>query len=121
MPRVIHFEIHADQPERAVQFYRDAFGWEINKWGPMDYWLCSTGPDTEPGIHGAITPRSEPRRTTVNTISVPSVDEYSAKVVAAGGLTLTPKEVIPGVGHFRYCQDSEGNVFGIMQPDPEAK
>ena len=40
MPRIIHFELPADNPERAVMFYGDVFGWQFNKWGgPMDYWL----------------------------------------------------------------------------------
>jgi uncharacterized protein len=121
MPRVIHFEISADNPERAVKFYREAFGWEISKWGPMDYWLASTGPDKDPGIHGAIMPRSDPKQTTVNTIDVPSLDEYAARVLAAGGKTLTPRQVIPGVGYHRYCQDSEGNMFGILESDLQAK
>jgi catechol 2,3-dioxygenase-like lactoylglutathione lyase family enzyme len=31
MPRVVHFEIHADDPKRAIKFYQDVFGWEIVK------------------------------------------------------------------------------------------
>src|SRR3972149_5570591 len=55
MPRVIHFEIAADDPERAVAFYRKVFGWEIQKWeGPMEYWVITTGPKEEPGIDGGL-------------------------------------------------------------------
>ena len=37
MARVVHFEIHADDPERAAKFYEAAFGWSVSKWdGPMD-------------------------------------------------------------------------------------
>lgn len=120
MPRVIHFEIHADEPERAAEFYRDVFGWEIINWGgPMDYWLATTGRDEEPGINGAITDRSE-NLTTVNTVGVPSVDESLDKIKLAGGKALTEKMTIPGIGYNAYCTDSEGNVFGIMQEDPSA-
>lgn len=53
MPRVVHFEVHADDPERAANFYSGVFGWELAKWeGPQDYWLITTGPDDEPGING---------------------------------------------------------------------
>jgi len=56
MPRVIHFEIPADDPARAVKFYEAVFGWKIEKWnGPMDYWLAMTGEQEQPGIDGAIT------------------------------------------------------------------
>ena len=55
MPKVIWFEIPADDPGRAAKFYEDVFGWKVEKWdGPFDYWLVTTGPDDEPGINGAI-------------------------------------------------------------------
>jgi len=117
MPRVIHFEIHADDPERAVKFYQKVFGWEIQKWGgPVDYWLIKTGEPKEPGIDGAIT-----REEAYNTIGVPSVDEFARKIVEAGGKVVREKAPIPGVGYLAYCMDTEGNVFGIMQEDPSAK
>jgi len=120
MPRVVHFEIPADDPGRAVKFYEKVFGWKIGKYGPIDYWLATTGLDNEPGINGAIMTK-EPHKTTVNTIGVPSVDEYAKKIADAGGKVLTPKTAIPGVGYFSYCVDTEGNNFGIMENDPNAK
>jgi predicted enzyme related to lactoylglutathione lyase len=120
MPRVIHFEIPADDTDRAVRFYQKVFGWKIEKWGSMDYWLATTGPDSEPGIDGAIMTR-ETQKTTVNTVNVPSVDEYAKKIVDAGGRILMPKTPIPGVGYFSYCVDTEGNIFGIMENDPKAR
>ena len=119
MPRVIHFEIPADDTGRAVKFYQKVFGWKIEKWGLMDYWLATTGPDSEPGINGAIMTK-ETQKVTVNTINVSSVDEYAKKIADAGGRILTPKTPIPGVGYFSYCVDTEGNVFGIMENDSKA-
>ena len=29
---IVHFEIPADDPARATKFYRELFGWEIQKW-----------------------------------------------------------------------------------------
>jgi predicted enzyme related to lactoylglutathione lyase len=121
MPRVIHFEIHADDPERAVKFYSKVFGWEIKKWpGPTDYWLAKTGEDKEPGINGAIMHR-EKNGTVYNTIDVPSVDESIEKIKQAGGKVITEKMAVPGVGYMAYCKDTEGNIFGIMQMNPSAK
>ena len=61
MPRVIHFEIHADDPDRAVRFYQALFGWEFAKWdGPVDYWVIVTGPDGTPGINGGLMKRQHP-------------------------------------------------------------
>jgi predicted enzyme related to lactoylglutathione lyase len=120
MPRVIHFEIPADDPKRAVSFYEQAFGWKISKWeGPQDYWLASTGEQGQPGIDGAITSRSS-LQTICNTIDVPSIDDACRKVAEAGGKVLTPVMAIPGVGRMAYCVDTEGNQFGIMQADPTA-
>jgi predicted enzyme related to lactoylglutathione lyase len=121
MPRVVHFEIPVDDPERGVKFYQKVFGWKINKWdGPEDYWLITTGEKGEPGIDGAIQ-RRMPGATTVNTVDVASVDEFTQKVVKAGGKVVMPKHTVPGVGYLIYCADTEGNVFGMMQSDPSAR
>jgi len=83
MPRVIHFEMVADKPERAMKFYKEVFGWEFNKWnGPQEYWLVKTGEDSQPGINGGLTPRinQESGATSgrvTNTIDVPSIDDFS--------------------------------------------
>jgi len=121
MPRVVHFEIHADDPERAVKFYEKVFGWKIKKWqGPVDYWLVTTGEPDKPGIDGAIMRRTD-HGTTYNTIDVPSVDEYTEMIEKAGGKVVMPKTAVPSVGYMAYCADTEGNVFGIMEENPSAK
>jgi hypothetical protein len=121
MLRVTHFEISVDDPERAIKFYADAFGWKIKKWeGPMDYWLITTGPEDQPGIDGGLMKREHPGASTTNTIDVPSVDEFISKITEAGGKIIAPKQSIPGVGYFAYCQDTEGNTFGIMEEDTSA-
>jgi predicted enzyme related to lactoylglutathione lyase len=120
MARVIHFEICANDPQRAVSFYQQAFGWKINEWeGPMEHWLIETGDQDEPGIDGAIMGR-ENNWTTVNTISVPSLDEFAQRVEQAGGKALSPRQTISGVGYHSYCLDTEGNVFGILEGDSSA-
>ncbi len=121
MSRVIHFEIHADDPERCVQFYEKAFGWKTTKWeGPHDYWLVTTGPNSEPGIDGGIMKRTEPSAATYNTVGVQNLDETITKVREAGGTQIMDKMAIPGVGWLAYFKDTEGNIFGAMQPDRSA-
>ena len=121
MPRVVHFEFWAEDPERTVKFYEEVFGWEISKWaGPVDYWLVTTGEDDEPGINGGIGQQKKGGATYV-TIDVPSVDEFIEKIVAAGGRVDVPKQPVPGVGYLAYCADPEGVVFGIMEADPSAQ
>lgn len=122
MPRVVHFEINSDDPERAVKFYQKVFGWKIEKWnGPVDYWLVTTGLKDQPGINGGIMKRMNPQASTYNTVDVPSVDEFTKRIVESGGKVVVPKMAVPGVGYMAYCADTEDNVFGIMQEDPKAR
>jgi len=121
MPRVIHFEIPADKPERAVQFYKDVFGWQFQKWeGPQEYWVVTTGANEQPGINGGLLPRPHPGAGTVNTIDVSSVDDAVKKIESSGGRLTVPKMPITGVGYLAYCTDPEGNTFGVMQLDASA-
>jgi predicted enzyme related to lactoylglutathione lyase len=128
MPRVVHFEIHAAEPERAAKFYGGLFGWTITKWdGPADYWMVSTGPEGTPGINGGIVQRQGPVPAdgqAMNgypcTVDVPNLDEYYDRALSLGGVTALPKMPIPGVGRLAYVKDTEGNIFGMMQRDPSA-
>lgn len=135
MTRVVHFEIHAAQPERAVAFYASLFGWQIKEWVvpgvemPEEnrYWLVTTGAAGEPGIDGGILVRRGPApaegqavNAFVCTVDVASVDDSVAKALAAGGAVALPKMAIKGVGWLAYCKDTEGNIFGVMQSDESA-
>jgi predicted enzyme related to lactoylglutathione lyase len=125
MQRVMHFEISVNDPEKAKKFYSTVFGWKIEKWGPEDYWLIETGKKGEPGIDGALRKRSDieelKNENTINTITVPSIDDFIKKIKQNGGKVLMPKQTIPGIGYFTYCKDPEGNAFGILEPDSSAK
>ncbi len=126
MSRVVHFEIQADNPDRAIQFYQTLLGWEFSRWeGPMPYWLIKTGPDSEPGINGGMLPRQckidgQAVIAYVCTAQVSQLDDSLAKATANGGTQVVPKMAIPGIGWLAYCKDTEGNIFGMMQPDPKA-
>jgi hypothetical protein len=124
MGRLVHFEIHADEPERAVDFYTSVFGWTANRFGDMPYWLLSTGSSDEPGIDGAILPRMGDRPAVgapivgaVNTVSVDDLDATLAKVNDKGGDLALEQMAIPGVGTVAYVHDTEANVLGILQPE----
>jgi len=126
MPRVVHFEIHAADPERAVKFYEKVFGWTFQKWeGPMEYWLVTTGPDDQPGINGGLLKRQgeidgQAVIAYVCTVDVADLDGSMATVEANGGTVAVPKMPIPGMGWLAYYKDTEGNIFGMMQNDPSA-
>ena len=128
MPRPIHFEIHAANPQRAIDFYSKVFGWQFSQWGTEQYWLVKTGEATEPGIDGGLLlRRGDPpaAMAAVNafvcTIGVADLDAMVAKLAGAGGSVALPKMPVPTVGWLAYGKDTEGNLFGMMQMDAGAK
>lgn len=123
MHRPMWFEIPVNNPGKAMEFYGGVLGWKFTPFpgGPMEYWTIETGPKDQPGINGGLLLRRDPAQPCVNTVDVASVDETLSKVVAAGGKIAVPKMHIPGAGDLAYCQDPEGNMFGILEPNPNAK
>ena len=124
---VVHFEIPADQPERAVKFYRELFGWEVKPMGgPMDYSLVETVPTnaqgmpTRAGVNGGIMRRMMPGQAPINYIAVEKVDEFTRKAERLGAKVVMPKRPVPGMGWFAQLTDTEGNMFAIWQHDPAA-
>ena len=128
MPRPIHFEIHAEDLDRAQAFYETVLGWSFQSWGDGSYRLITTGPDGTPGINGGLMKRmgtvdidaATPVIAHLTTVDVDDLDAYFAKALAAGGREALPKMPVPGVGWLAYVKDTEGNIFGMMQNDPKA-
>ncbi len=124
--RVVHFDIYADDVDRAIAFYRNVFGWSIEQVEGMDYWLIKTG-EGEPGIDGGLSKRELPTQGNVPqfgftcTVDVADVKAAFAAAVAAGGSELHQPGPVPGVGYLAYVRDPEGNHLGLMQRDPNAK
>lgn len=134
MNRLVHFEIHVGDEQKAMDFYRAVFGWGFQKWpipGPDGketiYWGIITGPKEESGINGGLVKRQGPAPVKgapvmgfVCTMVVADVDESVAKALAAGGAVALPKFTIPGVGEMAYCIDLDGNVFGLHKDTTKA-
>jgi len=122
MPKIVHFEINADDPLRAKKFYEEVFNWKIEKWeGPMEYWTIDAGDEGELGISGGLQKREEPEDQIFNYIKVSSVDNFSKKIEESGGTLESPKITVPGVGEFYMFKDTEGNKLGIMQEEDSAE
>lgn len=131
MSRVVHFEIQADDLERAKTFYGEVFGWSFQDYGSVTgspYWGVITGPDDEMGINGGLLQRPAPAADAgsgvtayVCTIGVGDFDGTAAKILAAGGRVALPKMALTGMAWQGYFLDTEGNTFGVHQPDPEAR
>lgn len=130
MSRIVHFEIHAADVPRAQAFYGAAFGWQFEDWSAftgMPYVGVKTG-EGEMGIDGAIMARQGDNPTNgsavVGAVLTAGVEDYDTaheKILAAGGTVAMPKYALPGMAWQGYYLDTEGNVFGIHQPDTGAK
>jgi predicted enzyme related to lactoylglutathione lyase len=128
MPKVVHFEIPADDIDRAKTFYNSIFGWDLQtvQMGDGEYTTVMTTPvddqtqiPTEPGaINGGMMQRGEITTSPVITIDVEAIDQVLAQIVEGGGTTMVPRTPIPGMGAFAYFKDSEGNVMGLWETTP---
>ena len=130
MARVAHFEIHADDVDRAMTFYAEVFGWTFQDWSRLTgstYWGVVTGADNEPGINGGLLARPAPppdrqhgTNAFVCTVVVDDYDAAERRILDAGGQSVLPKMALPGMAWQGYYLDPEGNTFGIHQADPNA-
>lgn len=114
---VVHFAIHADDCDRAREFYGAVFGWTFEPWGPPEFWRVHTSPG---GIFGALQRRHEPVTGSGMigfecTISVDDVAATAQAVESHGGEVITPAFTIDDVGTLIRFRDPEGNVVGAMQ------
>jgi uncharacterized protein len=120
MANIAHFDIHADDVERARRFYELVFGWRFEAWGPPDFYLIHTGTVADPGIHGSVSKRNEPlggrgRIGYECTIAVDDLAAVRAAIMANGGKIVMDEYEIVGVGRMIRFEDSEGNVACAMR------
>jgi predicted enzyme related to lactoylglutathione lyase len=123
MNRVYYFEMPVEDFDRAIEFYETIFGWKVTKTdrssGP--YYSVKTGDDNESGINGSFFKKEEGWTSISNVINVNDIDSIITKIKDLGGEIIFPKTVINGVGYLAYFKDTEGNTFGMIQNDTEAK
>ena len=130
MDKVVHFEIPADDVERAKAFYGAVFGWELHTQaiGDGEYTSVTTTPidpqtyaPTEPGgINGGMMQRSAETPSPVITIGVNDIDQRLKEIDGNGGEVVTPRTPIPGMGAFAYFKDPDGNVMGLWETAADA-
>lgn len=120
MPTVEHFDFAFDDPERAQVFYKNVFGWIMQKndsGNPnMEYWhFETTNLDGNKGITGGMMKRQSPDHSVINYITVSSIDEYISKIGHSGGKVKIPKTEIPEMGYFAIFIDTENNTLGLFE------
>ncbi|MFB1081664.1 VOC family protein [Jeotgalibacillus sp. JSM ZJ347] len=131
MGRLVHFEIHVEDMERAKKFYGEVFGWTYQDWSEyagMPYYGAVTGDDRELGVNGALMQRQGPApepNQPVNgftcTMNVEDFDATEQKILGNGGTVALAKHALPGMAWQGYYKDTEGNIFGVHQPDEQAQ
>ncbi len=130
MSRVVHFEIQADDVERAKSFYAAVFDWSFQDYGEVTgstYWGIVTGPEDQMGINGGLlqrpapapAPQQGPTPSCAPWVSVTTTRPSGASSPPAAR-SRCPRWHSPA-WRGRYYLDTEGNTFGIHQPDPEAR
>ena len=125
MPRVNYFAVPADDPERAMRFYRQAFGWNFKLgWeydtpnGRESYWHINTEHRDEAGINGGLTRREYPGQPIGIGVEVTGMEEILGRIEMLGGKILVDKNALPDAGCWlALCQDPEGNTFAMFEVD----
>lgn len=126
---VVHFEIHAAEPQALIDFYGGLFGWRFDRFGDLDYWAISTGEGSisqdgpGSGINGGLTkrrgPSPQPGAPVAGAnlvVGVQDVDATFARGLELGGTEALSPDDMPGVGRLAYLIDPDGNVFGFISP-----
>ncbi len=121
MPTIEHFDFAFDDADRAQKFYKDIFGWSMQKWSNpkesnMDYWYFDTSDDKgNKGITGGMMKRQDPGHSVTNYITVSSIDEYVSTIEQSGGKIIIPKTELPDMGYFVIFTDTENNTLGLFE------
>jgi predicted enzyme related to lactoylglutathione lyase len=120
--RVVHFEVPFDDGDRARNFYKEAFGWQLMEMPEMGYTIAMSGPSgdsgpTEPGfINGGMLPREQAATPgPVVVVDVASIEDSLEKIGGLGGSTVVGKTPVGDMGFAAYFKDPEGNVVGLWE------
>ncbi|SFR71598.1 hypothetical protein SAMN05428970_1211 [Agromyces sp. CF514] len=128
---VVHFEIHASEPQRLIDFYSELLGWQFTQFGDVPYWSIDTGEGAignvagEPGlgINGGLTQRMGPKPeigapvTGADiVIGVEDIDATFARGLELGAIEALPLDDMQGIGRVGYLLDPDHNVFGLISP-----
>jgi predicted enzyme related to lactoylglutathione lyase len=116
----VHFELPADDIERAKKFWEELMGVETMTVPGFEDYPMFTLPAPE-RFTGAIVARQAPMQSLTLYLYVDSLDEHAKKVEALGGKIIVPKTAVPKMGYFVHCTDTENNLFALWEDDPNAE
>jgi predicted enzyme related to lactoylglutathione lyase len=122
MSTIVHFDVPAENIDRAKKFYTELLGWKFESWPGMEYYLITTtNLEGVPGVGGGMGKRMDPSQRMVNYFGVKSIDAAIQQVKNLGGRMLSDKMAVPTMGYLANCADTEGNTFGLWEENHEAR
>jgi len=122
MSTIVHFDVPAENIDRAKKFYTELLGWKFESWPGMEYYLITTtNLEGVPGVGGGMGKRMDPSQRMVNYFGVKSIDAAIQQVKNLGGRMLSDKMAVPTMGYLANCVDTEGNTFGLWEENHEAR
>lgn len=118
---VTHFEIYGTDLPELGEFYKQLFGWTVEKAPGVDYYMIQTSAGETKGIRGGLTHRPIPEpRSWVHYVAVESIDEVLERLTSLGGRVMRGKSAVPKTAWYAIVEDPQGNIFAVWQPDPHA-
>jgi predicted enzyme related to lactoylglutathione lyase len=117
--KIVHWELMGPDGDKLAAFYGELFGWNLAPSPGFDAYNMTT--EEETGIGGAIGQGNEnmPQYQTIY-IQVDSVEEHLGKAEGAGGTTVVPRTVVPGMVAFGLFTDPAGNLVGVVEAETPA-
>jgi predicted enzyme related to lactoylglutathione lyase len=122
MPKVTHFEIPADDMDRAQSFYKEVFDWQINPVPGMNYTTVFTGPTDEKRmilekgfINGGMMKRSGEFKYPDVVIEVEDIESTLKIILEHGGTVVNKKMKVGEMGFSAYFRDTENNMIGLWE------
>ena len=111
-----HFDIPANDPKAASEFYATLFGWEIRYNQTLQYWMFRTEPERGGGFVSTTTGDQPAKVGEIGVyIETEDIDRDLAKAEAMGGKIVVPKQELTGVGWEVAFADPTGNKVGLFQ------
>lgn len=118
---VTHFEIYGKEPQTLADFYRDLFGWRIERAEGVDYWRIQFDPTAGGSLGGGLLHRPPSIACGwMFYVNVASVDETMATAESLGATVVRPKAAVPRTAWYAILADPEGNPFSVWERDPAA-
>src|ERR1700739_3424034 len=122
---MVYFEIQAEDLGRAANFYTNIFGGNFTRAEgiPVEYWRIETHDRGRGGLLKRPQP-APPLRSGANayvcSFEVADFDVAADLISRQGGSVALPKFAVPCVCWQGYFLDTEGNTFGVFEPDASA-